>query len=593
MRKFFARIFAVIGFLVVLLVAGGIGAWLVLRPEKPEVPASTVLQLDLERGIVEYNGGDTLLGYARGAQPSLLEIVRTLGRAGDDKRVKGLIAKVGTPGSLGYGQVQELRDAVRAFRDQGKFAIAYAESFGEFGPGTKAFYLAAAFDEIWLQPSGSVGLTGLIAEVPFVRRTLEDFELSPQLGRRHEYKTAMNFATETGFTEAHRASAQGLIDSLFAQVVDGIAAGRDLDRQQVRSLVDGGPYLGQEAVDAGLVDGLAYRDEVFDRAKEKAGAADAEEASVLKLAAYARRLDAVESEHKIALIYGVGLLRRGESEIGKLFGGAFMGSETVAKALRDAVEDDEVKAILMRIDSRGGSYVASDTIWREVARARQADKPVIVSMGNIAASGGYFVALPAEAIVAEPGTITGSIGVVAGKLATDRFWQRWGVDWDSVQVGANAAMWSFTRPYSDRGQSRLEDFLDRIYADFAAKVKDGRGLPPDKIPAVARGRVWTGKEAKALGLVDELGGLTRAIDLAKRAGGIPAEAEVELRLFPKPKSPLDRLLARFYGAPEALDTTTLAELVPIVERLRPLVDEIVLLSGETDAVLRMPYLELR
>jgi protease-4 len=361
----------------------------------------------------------------------------------------------------------------------------------------------------------------------------------------------------------------------------------------VRELVDRGPFLAQEALDADLVDGLAYRDQVYERVEEKAGADDTRKVVVLELAAYARRLDPVESRHKIALIYGVGLLRRGESEIGRLFDGGFVGSATIAKALRDAVEDDEVKAILMRIDSRGGSYVASDTIWREVARAQDADKPVIVSMGNIAASGGYFVAAPAQAIVAQPATITGSIGVIAGKVATDRFWRRWGVNWDSVQAGGNAAMWSYTRPYSGLGRARLDGILDRIYADFTGKVSDGRDLPAERMPALARGRVWTGKDAKALGLVDELGGLARAIELAKQAGGIPDEAEVELVLFPEPKGPLEHLLAQFYDGAEAREPAPLAGLGPIVERLAPVLAEFALMSGETDAVLRLPYFDLR
>ena len=594
MRKFIGRVFATIGFLVVALAVGGGVAWFYLEPEPKAVPAMTVLELDLERGIAEFRDGLPIESYFGTAKPTLLELVRTLRRAGEDDRVKGLIARAGTVGGMGYGQVQEIRDAVKAFREAGKFAIAYADSFSEFGPGTKAYYLASAFDEIWLQPSGNVGLTGLIAEQPFGRQALEDFEIQPQIERRHEYKTVMSFATESGFTEAGRESTQQLIDSLYGQVVDGIAEGRGLKAPAVRRLVDNGPFLGQEALDAGLIDGLAYRDQVYEAAREKAGETDAEEASVLKIESYLARLEPPDAEHRIALIYGVGLVNRGKSRLSPLFGGRSMGAETLVKAFRDAVEDDEVKAIVFRIDSGGGSYVASDSIRREVARAAATGKPVIVSMGNTAASGGYFVALPAQTIVAQPGTITGSIGVLAGKMATGGLWRKWGVNWESVQAGANAAMWSFVRPYDRRGQVRLQAVVDRIYADFAGKVGEARGLSDEKLDQAARGRVWTGQDAKDRGLVDELGGLPLAVTLAKAAGGIPAEAEVEIRQFPASKNLMERLLARLRGNPASRQAAVLTQLGQAVERFRPWLDQALAAAGDPQGPsLRMPHLNLR
>jgi len=591
MRKFIGRVFALIGFLVVAFVVGSGIAWLYLAPERKAVPAMTILDLDLERGIAEFRDGLPLEAYLGTAKPTLLEVVRTLRRAGDDDRVKGLIVHAGTLGGMGYAQVQEIRDAVKGFRETGKFAIAFADSFSEFGPGTKAYYLASACDEIWLQPSGNVGLTGLIAEQPFARQALDDLEIQPQLERRHEYKTVMSFATDTGFTEAGRESTQQLIDSLFRQVVDGIAEGRGLDPSAIRRLVDNGPFLGQEALDAGLIDGLAYRDQVNDSARKKAGETDADAATVLAIEKYMARLGPPDAEHRIALVYGVGLVNRGKSQFSPLFGGRSMGAQTLAKALRDAVEDDAVKAIVLRIDSGGGSYVASDTIRREVARAA-AKKPLIVSMGNTAASGGYFVALPAQTIVAQPGTITGSIGVLAGKMATGGLWRKWGVNWESVEAGANAAMWSFMRPYDSQGRARVQAVVDRIYADFAGKVGVARRLSDEKLDQVARGRVWTGQDAKEQGLVDELGGLPLALALAKRAGGIAAEEEVEIRQFPGPKGLLERLLAGLDGDPAARETAT--AFGHTLERLRPWLEQAVGLGGDLDGPsLRTPHLDLQ
>lgn len=591
MRKFIGRVFAFIGFLVVALVVGVGVAWLLMAPERKPVPAMTVLELDLERGIDEYRADVPFRDYLGGAEPTLLELVRTLRRAGDDARVKGLIARVGTTGGMGFARVQEIRDAVKAFRETGRFAIAYADSFSEFGPGTKAYYLASAFDQIWLQPSGIVGLTGLIVEQPFAREALDNFEIEPQLERRHEYKTVMSFATEDGFTEAGRESTQRLVDSLYRQVVDGIAEGRGLDPAAVRRLVDNGPFLGEEALAAGLVDGLAYRDQVYENARNKAGGTEA--ASVLEIGQYQTRLAPPETAHRIALIYGLGLVNRGKSRFSPLLGGRSMGAESMAEAIRDAVADDDIKAVVLRIDSGGGSYVASDTIRREVARAAKADMPVIVSMGDIAASGGYFMALPARTIVAQPGSITGSIGVLAGKLATDGLWRRWGVNWDSVQAGANAGMWSYMQPYDRRGRARLQAVVDRIYADFSGKVGEARGLTPERLEEVARGRVWTGQDAKAGGLVDELGGLSLAVSLAKRAGGIGADEEVEIRLFPEAKGLAERLLARVRGI-SASGEATATGLERAVAWLRPWLDRAVAVGTDPDGPsLRMPHLELR
>ncbi len=592
-RRFIGRAFAVIGFFAVVVAAAAGGMWLYLTVEREEVPALTVLELDLEAGVVETGGGDSLLGYAV-AGPSLVELIETLRLAGADPRVKGLIARVGTTGGMGFGQLQEVRDAVRAFRDTGRFAIAYADSFSEFGPGTKAYYLASAFGEIWLQPSGNVGLTGLITEQPFLRQALDEFEIRPQLERRWEYKTAFNLATEAGFTKAHRESTQAMIDSLYRQVVGGIAEGRGLDPQAVRRLVDNGPYLGEEAFQAGLIDGLAYRDQVRERAREKAGGTEAREATMLELAKYRARLDRPEAEHAIALVHGVGLMTRGEGGGGPILGDAFMGADTVAKALRDAVEDDEIKAIVLRLDSGGGSYVAADTIRREVARAGEANKPVIVSMGDTAASGAYFVALPARTIVAEPGTITGSIGVIAGKVVTQDLWRRWGVKWESVAAGANAGMWSMVRPYDTPGRARLVAFVDHVYADFTAKVAEARGLSAEVLPRIARGRVWTGEDAKAHGLVDRLGGLKLAIDLAKQAGGIPTEAEVELRPFPEPKGLVERIIARYALGTGSSQPAALGGFTGLAERLGPWLERLLPLGDGLDGMaLRMPALDLR
>lgn len=535
----------VLGLLVLLLLLAT-GATLLLRlglgRESLSVPPKTVLRIDLERAIPEAAPETSFWAFRSGRPLTLKDLVEALERAGEDRRVVGLVGRVGaTP--LGLARSQEIRDAVDAFRKKGKFAIAYSDTFGEFAPGNGAYYLATAFDEIWLQPSGDVGLTGLVLETPFLRGTFDKLGVVPEFARRHEYKNAADTFTDTRFTPANREAHQRLLDSVWDQMVRGIAEGRKLSDVEVRAIVDRGPLLASEAVEAKLVDRLGYWDEVVDAVKSKAGA---------ELLALTKYRDASGSpgdsgRHTFALIYGLGSVVRGRSGFNPVLDSWTMGSETVAAALRKASKDKSVEAILFRIDSPGGSYVASDTIWREISRARKAGKPVIVSMGDVAASGGYFVAMEADRIVAQPATITGSIGVYGGKLVTAGGWEKVGLTFDQVEAGTNANFFSASKPYSATEWGRLNAGLDRIYEDFTSKVAAGRKLPKEKVLEIARGRVWTGEDARERGLVDELGGLATAVRVAREVARIPAGDTVRLVEFPPRKLPFETLLDRLAG----------------------------------------------
>jgi protease-4 len=543
--------------------------------------------VNLEQGLVEEIPSDPVAQLVLRDRATLRGTVEALQRAGDDPRVAGLIATLGAA-PIGFAQTQELRDAVIAFRKKGKPAIAFAETFGEFSPGNSAYYLATAFDEIWLQPSGDVGLVGLLSETPFLRGTLDKLGVVPRMDHRWEYKNAMNVFTERDYTPAHREATTTVLDSLFGQMVRGIAAGRGLKEAEVRALVDRGPFLGKEAVEARLVDGLAYRDEAYAKAMAKVGPG----AKRLFLREYLRRAGAPHRRGQtVALIYGVGLVTRGESAFDPLSGESALGSETVAAAFREAAKDESVKAILFRVDSPGGSYVASDTIWRETVRAREAGKPIVVSMGNLAGSGGYFVSMAADRIVAEPGTITASIGVLGGKMLTSGFWQKLGLNWDEIHEGAHAAFWSSIRDYSPAEWARFEAWLDRVYDDFTSKVAEGRKLKKERVLEIAKGRIWTGEEAKDLGLVDELGGMATALALAKKQAGIPAGEDVKLVVFPRPKSLLERLLERHgqNSGSVAAEATLRA-----LDAVRPLVRKLDAAGLREDpGVLTMPPLVLQ
>ena len=565
MKKFLARTLMLIGaWVVVMAIVGAIATLL----SQEELPERIVLEIDFEREFAEYIPTDPLAGILMEQTVSVRDIVDALHQAATDERVLALVARTGTP-QMGLAEIQEIRDAVLAFRESGKPTVAYAETFGEFGPGNGAYYLATAFDRIYLQPSGDIGLTGLMAESAFVSGTLEKLGLRPRMDHRYEYKNALNMLTEKKYTQPHREAILQIIESQFGQIVQGIAAGRDLEIEAVRTLVDRGPFLGAQALAENLVDGLAYRDEVRALIDVDLG----EEAEMVGLFPYLRQTGRPHNEGEaIALIYGVGGVHRGKSEYSAALSGPTMGSDSVSAAFRSAVQDDTVQAILFRVDSPGGSYVASDTIWRETVRAKEAGKPVIVSMGNVAGSGGYFVAAAADKIVAQPGTITGSIGVVGGKMLTAELMEKIGISSDEVHTSINATMWSSALDYTPQQWQQITAWLDHVYADFTQKVAQGRGLTQEQVHAVAKGRIWTGEDAKDIGLVDELGGFPVALRLAKQAAGIEEDAPVQVKLFPEQQTLVDTVLSRLQGREEAAASPTAVALRQVMQAVQPVIE---------------------
>lgn len=552
-------VFATVGFLAVLAMLwlgsliSAADPWEKMQAKR-EVPATTVLTLNFADGVIEERPENPFSRASVRDAIVVRDSLEALEAAARDPRVKGLVARVGR-GPLGIARIQELRDAIRSFSQQGKFTIAFAETFGEGGDGTRHYYLASAFDQIWMQPSGDLDLTGILLESPFLREVLDKAGIDPQLDQREEFKGAMNTFTDKRLPEPQRQNLQRLVDSWLGQIAAGVAEVRGLDAAGVRTLIDQGPYMAKGALEAGLVDRLAYWDQLQEQVLADAG----ETAEFLSLTHYARRREVTEPEGPVvALIYGLGPVQLAESENDPAFGRSVMGADTVAQALSDAIDDDEVKAIVFRVDSPGGSYVASDVIWRQMQRARDEGKPVIVSMAGLAASGGYFVAAPAHKIVAQPGTVTGSIGVVAGKMVLSGLWDKIGVAWDGVQAGRNAGIWSANRAFSTADRQRLDKRLDVTYGDFKAKVADGRGMTAEAVQKVAKGQVWTGEDALALGLVDELGGFRRAVALAAEAANA-APDEVRLNRFPKTRDPFQVLIEDTLGS--ALDSPGLRSLV--------------------------------
>ena len=511
------------------------------------VPNGCVLELDLRVAPPEASSLDPLTIITGGGRPlALREAVSALHRAAEDPRVAGLIARVQLPAAAA-GPVQELREAVAAFTAV-KPSLAWAETY----PGTLSYYLASAFGEVWMQPSGTVGLIGFATNALFLRDALDKAGIEAQFVARGEYKSAANLFTQDRYTDAHREADTRLLESLRGQVWQAIADSRNIGQDALDGLADQAPLLRDIAVESGLIDRVGFRDEAYARIAELVGAkdispdsgdADGDDApSRLYLSRYARAtgpdgparpsMPGRGPKSTIAVVTVAGPIVSGRGGSRLPFGSSNAGGDTIAAALREAAHDDSVSAIVLRVDSPGGSVSASETIWREVKKARERGKPVVASMGAVAASGGYYVSMGTDAIVANPGTITGSIGVLTGKLVARDLKDRLGVGSDAVRTNANADAWSVNAPFTPEQHAQVEAEADLVYDDFVQRVAQGRHLSVEAVEAVARGRIWTGADALDHGLVDELGGLRAAVRRAKVLAGLDEDAKVRLIGYP-------------------------------------------------------------
>lgn len=544
-------IFSIVGAITCFLIVVFLFLLFMGNLNRPRIHSNTVLEIDFEKGLIESVPDAFVYRLGGGGgQLQITSVVTALDIASKDKRIKGIIAHIAAM-PFRYADAQEIRDAVIRFRKSGKPAFAFAESFGEAGSGNSNYYLASAFDSIFMQPSGSLGLTGILSLSPFFKGTLDKLGVTPQLGARKEYKTAKNQFTETEYTDAHRQMSQDIINSVLNRLASDLSSDRKLKEQQLKDLISQGPFSASEALNNGLIDVLEYRDQVYDRMRQKIG----KKASFLYLTKYIQRFRARPARGKAAaLIYGDGAITQGKSSYNPLSGEMVMGAKTISAAFRAAIKDKSVGVIIFRINSPGGSAIGSDMIWRETVRAQKAGKPVIVTMGAVAGSGGYFVAMNAEKIIANSSTITGSIGVVSGKFVTEGLYNKLGVTTSHVSTSPNATIWSPTSKFTEDQWKYIEQSLDTVYHDFVSKVASGRKLPLEKVQEIAKGRIYTGDEALKLGLVDTLGGYYEAVQAAKKILGIPDKRLVQIKRFPRRPSFWGRLFGK--GPDSSEDTET-------------------------------------
>ena len=562
---------ALVGIGLLALSAMAVGVILVLALSGTHVPGRAVLVVNASGDLPDHDMRSAFEQALGGEVDTLMDTVDSIERAGNDRRVQAVFLKIGDL-QTGLAKVVELRQALADFRASGKPVYAFVETIG-----TSEYYLASVSDEVFLSPGGMVMVTGLLADSAFYKGTLEKLKIRAEMEHIGEYKSASDVWTRDSMSEAQREATTAILDSFYGRIVDDIAASRKMLPTAVRAAIDAGFMTPKEAKESGLVDELLYEDQAEAALRKKVG-----EYSELRVSNYKKGggLHLVAG-NRVAVVNAIGTIVSGKGGSSP-FGGAYIGSTTFSRLLRDLRDDDGIKAVVMRVDSPGGSGVASDVIWREEERLR-AKKPLIISMGDVAGSGGYYIAMGADAIVAQPTTITGSIGVISGKFNMRGFYDEWlGMHRDQIKRGENADILSDYQGFTDAQRDRLRRQIRAFYDDFVSKAAKGRKKTDAEIEKIARGRIWSGADAQKLGLVDELGGLRRAVEIARERAGIGPSESVSIEVYPRRKT-------LFQALSEDEDVFTRAVKVPepfgrvlsdLEMRRRVACDGIVLWTGE-------------
>jgi len=538
-RKAVLIIGGILAVVILVAILGVALVWMALGKGEPSIRDNSVLMLRVAGPLPDYSPDDPFKKVFGGPDQSLTGLVMQFHKAKVDKRIKAILLDINLSG-VGWGKSEELRDAIADFRTSGKPVYAFIE-FGS----NKEYYIATACDKIIVPPPGELFINGLAADVMFFRGSLDKLGIYPDIYQIGKYKSAGDMFTQKQMTEAHRQYVNEMLDDLYGRYVNAIAQARHKTPDEVKALIDNAPYNAQQAKDAGLIDDQMYQDQLEGQFKKLLGYKDTDTLASVRGSDYrdvAPESLGLNKGERIALIYASGEIGSGSSQ-NSPSGDQSIGSDTLSKALNDAAADKSIKAIVMRVDSPGGSGLASDIIWHAVEAANQ-KKPVVVSMSDVAASGGYYISASASKIIAQPSTITGSIGVVAGKPVMRGFYDWLGISNEYVLRGKNAGMFRETEKFSDDERAKFEEWIKTTYyRDFVPKVAKGRGKDAAYVDSVAQGRVWTGGQAKDKGLVDDFGGLDKAIEVAKQLAKIPADKGVERVIFPYPTTFIQQLLS--------------------------------------------------
>jgi protease-4 len=540
MKKWFFGLLTGMTLAFALITLAGVLGWY-LRQRPPHVEPNTTLVVKIEGDVPEQIPPDIsgqLLGEPQ--RQTLIPLIRNIEKAAADSRITGIVLKPARL-TLGWAKLQQLRRSLEEFQSKGKKLTAVLDV-----AGTREYYLASAADRIYLAPAGILDVKGMRAEVMFFKDGLAKLGIQADMERIGRYKNFPDQFTDSRMSDAFREATTSMLDSIYGNFIQTIAESRGKPADEVRALIESGPFEPERAAAAGLVDELLYEDQVLEQLEK-----DSQGIPFHKIAfAEYRRVPAseagLEGDERIAVVYAVGSITSGKDEFDPLLSGKTLGSETMAEVLETVSKDDSIKGVLVRIDSPGGDAFASDAIWRRMNLLRE-KKPLVFSMSDTAASGGYYLAMTGDPIVAEPGTLTGSIGIIFGKLNLKGFYDKLGIYKEVIPRGQFSRMDSDYGPYSPQERERVRALMNDFYQDFIQKVGTARKMTPEEVDRLAQGRVWTGEQAQQNGLVDEIGGFSRALELLKEKAGIAASAHVELVEFPRRKSLWELVLSRAEG----------------------------------------------
>lgn len=523
--------FAIFGILFILLLLVVISMLRQDTSVMTVMPESATLSIDFDNEYAESRSDDLWAEMTNARPMTFFDLIKAINIAAADVRVKAIVANVSNT-NLGLAQIQDLRQAIKLFRSTGKKAYLHSKGFGSFGQGTTEYYLAAAFDEIWMQPNTEVGITGVAIEVPFLRNVLDKIGVTPEFYSRYEYKTAMASMMDKKMSVAYKEEITRLGSSIFNQFLGEVAQDRNISTTDLKKLVNQAPIMAEDALENKLIDKIAYQQDLLAQVKKDTNS------KTIDAKGY---IDNIKTYNKgvpvIAYMVIEGVIAEGESYNNPLRDEVISGSKTIVEQLQQIQKDDNVKGLVLRINSPGGSYNASNEIWYGIKQLKEKKKiPVIVSMGDYAASGGYFIALAGDTIVAEPSTITGSIGVLGGKVVLEKLWKKLGIEWNGVKFGDNSGILSANHNFSISEKTIFNKSLDVIYKDFTLKVSEARKLDLEQVDKLARGRVWTGEGAYKNKLVDLMGGVETAIAKLQQDIGMKPGERYKIEVYPREKT---------------------------------------------------------
>ncbi len=507
------------------------------------LPEDIILYFDMKNGISEAQVKPTILEPFPFTQPTLRNVIDTIERAKDDARVKGLVFNL-NGAAINMAHTQELRAAINKFKEGGKFTKVYSSSYTDAMGGLGQYYLASVFDEIWMQPIGMMSVSGISMEMPFAKDLMDKVGVSAQFFQREEFKSAMENFTNSEMSPANEVALTSLLNNLSVTMLNDISKEREISQPQLMALVDKGIMTDKEGLNAKLLDRLDYGDKMLSEIRESiSGDPDDESVELVTLARYSQskqnKVPRAKTADDVALIYVIGAI------VDHKGAGGNAGAYEITQAIATAYNDDDIKAIVLRVDSPGGSPTASETIRHALVRAQEKGKKVIVSMGPVAASGGYWISTHADKILANSGTITGSIGVIMGKFEGSDLFDKANINWQGPKFGENADIFSIHKKFDENAQARMTVLIDDVYDAFVSRVSEGRKMSKEDARTVAKGRAWTGSQALKRGLVDQIGGLNDALDETAILLGKKDRRDLNVIQMPRELNGLERVLELF------------------------------------------------